>query len=676
MRIKTAMAIAIAIAIVIAAGCGDNQGDRERLVVLHTNDEHSHLFGWSPEIDDYPLPAAPGNGEIVGSIARRASVLRVERAAAAAAGADVVLVSAGDETQGALPQLAFTTTSPDFALMNRLGYDVMTPGNHEFDLGPAAFAESIDAAMSVGGSPQWVSTNIRFDDADPGDDTLAALFGEGDSLQPIKRYHVIETESGIRVGFVGVLGVNAALVAPLKAPVQFSGDLDDEGDPNAILPALFADLQPVVDSLRTDEGADVVIVVSHGGVDIVDPTRGDDFQIAANVTGIDLVVSGHSHTALDEPQLVDNPDGIQVPVVQAGFYGQYVGRVELEVGGGERPTLASTELIPVDNTLVADDPEIVEILDGVIRELEAGPLPAILSRIEGEAVTDDPETLGDLYHRTLCQTDFDIDGLSSFVETNAINLSTDAMLTVAEAEAGPTLVAVQAAGSVRASILAGATGALSFADLFRVLPLGDDPIDGSAGYPLSRFHILAIELKAAFEIAVSQGLIDSGFFLVGSGIRVEYDVERSPQVLGADLLNDALDPQNGRILRILVDADHSDGFDNPTEALFDIDRTGAEWDSALGDALTLHPVVTSSYVASFAEIAGVTLKSALGAPVDLSDTILQRAADGSTIKDFEAFMGYIVSECEANGGQMPDRYNAATAAGQTPRRLMCVGSGC
>lgn len=661
-------------ALVLASGCGD--GDPQRLVILHTNDEHSHLFGWGPEIDDYPLPTTAGNGEIVGSIARRATLVDLERQAAADAGADLLLVSGGDNTQGALPELAFTTSSPDLSLMGQVGYDVMTPGNHEFDLGPDTFAAAIEAADLNGGAPQYVSTNIHFDDDDPGDDALAALYGEGDSTRPIKRYHVIETESGLRVGFVGVLGANAALVAPNKAPVQFSGNLDDEGDQAAILPAIYNDIQPVVDTLRDDEGADVVIVLSHSGVDTADPTRGDDFQIASNVSGIDLIVSGHTHTALAAPQLVDNPDGIQVPVVQAGFYGQFLGRVELLVGGGnDRPVLDSAELIPIDNTVVADEPEIVDVLDGVIAEIEAGPLPAIVSRVEGQAVTDDPAVLGDLYHRTLCQTSFDIDGLTSFVETNAINLSTDAMLDVAETEVGPTLVAVQAAGSVRASIFAGQTGDLSVADLFRVLPLGDDPLEDSAGYPLSRFSILAIELKAAFELSVSQGLIDSSFFLVGSGIQIEYDPTRDPQVLGADLLNDALDPQNGRILRILVDTDHSDGVDNPTEALFDIDRTGAEWDSALGGALTLHPVVTSAYVASFAELAGVTLKDAVGSPVELSETILQRA-DGSTIKEYEAFMSYIVAECAANGGQMPDRYDAQTSEGSTPRRLICVGSGC
>lgn len=673
---KSCTGLALA-AVVLAGGCDcGGSDDPQRLVILHTNDEHSHLFGWGPEIDDYPLPTTAGSGEIVGSIARRAAVVRIEREAAAAAGSDVLLVSAGDQTQGALPELAFTTTSPDLSLLGLVGYDVMAPGNHEFDIGPESFAAAIEAAIAGGGAPQYVSTNIHFDDADPGDDELAALYGEGDSSQPIKRYHVIETDSGLRVGFVGVLGANAALVAPNKAPVQFSGNIDDEGDQSVVLPAIYADIQPVVDTLRDDEGVDLVIALSHSGVDTADPTRGDDFQIAANVSGIDLIVSGHTHTALAEPQLVDGPDGVQVPVVQAGFYGQFLGRVELSVGGGnDRPVLESAELIPINNTLVVDEPEITGILDGVIADLEAGPLPAIVSRIEGQAVTDDPEVLGDLYHRTLCQSGFDIDGLTSFVETNAINLSTDAMLAVAEAEVGPTLVAVQAAGSVRASIYAGQTGNLSFADLFRVLPLGDDPIDGTLGYPLSHFSILAIELKAAFELSVSQGLIDSSFFLVGSGIQIEYDPTRPPQVLGADLLNDALDPQNGRILRILVDTDHSDGVDNPTEALFDIDRTGAEWNSTLGDALTLHPVVTSSYVASFAELAGVTLKDAVGSPVALEDTIIQRA-DSSTIKDFEAFMGYILAECEANGGQMPDRYNAAVSAGLTPRRLICTGSGC
>jgi len=556
--------------------------------------------------------------------------------------------------------------------MARLGYDVMCPGNHEFDLGPAAYAAAIEAADPA--APVIVSSNIHFSD-DPGDDALEALFGEAGSGAPIVPYHVITTESGIRVGFLGVMGVSASFYAPLKAPVRFSAeDPADEGDQQAVLPALYEDIRPAVAALR-EQGVDVVVAVSHGGVNTAEPELGDDYQIARNVEGIDIIVSGHSHTPLEQPMLAEGPDGHMVPIVQAGSFGRFLGRAELILRDGERPELdldpERTGLIRIDDRIVPRDQEILAALDALIADLEASALPAQLSRIEGAEVTDDPGILGDLYFRTMGTTDFDVIGLRASSETNVLNLSTDAMLAAAEELAGPTTVAVQASGNVRDDILAGRTGALSYADLYRILPLGLDPTDGSIGYPLTRFYIYTVELKAAFEIGVSRGYLEDSLFLGASGIRVEYDTSRDPQVL--DSMIDALDPHNGRVTRILVDVDHTDGVDDPTVAIFDIERTGAEWDSELGGAFALHPVVTSLYIASFADTAGVTLKNESGQAVELADTILRRD-DQSAVKDYEAFISYVL-QVSGEGG-LPARYDEEAPEGQIPRRLICAGPLC
>jgi 5'-nucleotidase / UDP-sugar diphosphatase len=660
----------------LAAACGDDTGGagERRLVLLHTNDEHSHLFGFAPEIDDYPAPTAPGDGTIVGGIARRAVVLEAERAALDAAGIDHLTVSAGDETQGALPQIAFTTSSPDFTLMGQLGYDVMTPGNHEFDLGPAAFAAAIEAAGPD--RPVVVASNIHFSDEE-GDDALEALYGAGGSGAPMVPYHVITTASGIRVGFLGIMGVSASFYAPLKGPVRFSAeDPADEGDQAAVLPLLYEDLRPVVAALRDQEQVDVVVAVSHSGVNTAMPELGDDYQIARNVAGIDIIVSGHSHTPLQAPMFADGPDGHRVPIVQAGSFGRWLGRAELVLREGERPSIDldpdRTGLLRIDDRIVPSDQDILGALDQLIADLEATVLPQQLSRIEGAPVTDDPDVLGDLYFRTMGTTEFDIIGLRASVETNMLNLSTDAMLAVASELAGPTRVAVQASGNVRDDILVGRTGALSYADLYRVLPLGMSPVDGSIGYPLTRFYIYTAELKAAFEVGVSLGYLQDSLFLGASGIHIEYDTSRPPQVLNTEIA--ALDPNNGRITRILMDVDHEDGTDNPTVVLFDLNRTNP-WDSEVGNAFTLHPVVTSLYIASFADTAGVTLKDQSGQAMELVDTILRRE-DDSEVKDYEAFISYVRALAAENGGALPARYDEASAEGAVPRRLLCSGPLC
>lgn len=669
---------------VVAVGCGDNHGSgpdagspdaspgEKRLVIFHTNDEHSHLFGFAPEIDDFPAPTTAGTGAIIGSAARRAAILDDQRAAAAAAGMDTLTVSAGDQSQGALPQIAYTTTAPDFTVLQTMGYDVICPGNHEFDRGPAAYAAAITAAEANGGIPQIVSTNIRFDATDPGDDALAALFGEGTAQAPIKRYHVITTPSGIKVGFFGVMGVDASYYAPFKGPVLFSAEPSEEGDRDTVLPKLYDDIRPTIAALRDTEHVDVVIMVSHGGVNLDFPDAGDDYKIAQNVTGIDLIVSGHSHTALPAPIVVAAPDGYMVPIVQAGSYGEWLGRVELVTQRGARPHIdldsAKTKLIKVDDTTVPTNTAILDKLDDLITTLEANDLEAVLGRVLGVSVTDDPGTLGDLYYRSLGTTAFPVIGKRSYQETEILDLSTDSMLATAEAEAGPTMLAVQAAGSVRDDILPGETGAMSFADLYRIFPLGLNPVNGSIGYPLCRFYLWTVEIKAAFEVAASQGLINDSFFLSASGVRVEFDTSRP----AFDVTN-PFDPTNGRVTKISVDVDHSDGVDNPTVDLFDINRA-MPWVSSLGDSVTLQPVVTSLYVASFADAAGVTLKTAAGTPTTPVGTIMTRG-DGSDIKDYESFIGYVHAISAANGGMLPSSYDEATG-GPVPRRMICSGPLC
>src|SRR5436305_2439476 len=152
-------------AMALACGGSKNNGPARKLVILHTNDEHSHLVGYGPEVDDFPKAATAGSG-ITGGAARRMVILTNERNTAKAAGADSLTVSAGDNMMGTLVQIAATTISPDYRLMKVLGYDLTTLGNHELDYGPLGLALAIDAANAditglPEGLPPLVATTIH-----------------------------------------------------------------------------------------------------------------------------------------------------------------------------------------------------------------------------------------------------------------------------------------------------------------------------------------------------------------------------------------------------------------------------------------------------------------------------------------------------------------------------------
>jgi 5'-nucleotidase / UDP-sugar diphosphatase len=657
------------VAIATDGGPDGTTGDRH-VVVLFTSDEHSHMLSFSPELDDYPLATAPGQGALVGGVARRAAVIGKLRKEATDAKKDSILVSAGDNQMGCLPHLAFETESVDYKTMKALGYDATTFGNHEFDFGPKALAHAISAALAGGGLPPIVASNVHFS-PDPGDDELAAHFSEASDDKPVHPYKVVTTAGGVKVGILGYVGINAAYVAPNKGPVRFSAPADPLTESNvaANLPALYSDLQPTVDKLRNVEKVELVVALSHSGVD--DSTSeagiaaGEDTQVCQNVSGIDLIVSGHAHNHDPKPLKMTNT-ATQKPclVLNGGAFGKEIGRVDFTVPADASKGVSwddtTQRLVPVDDTTVPD-PAIGGKIDGFISRIESAgtggsTLASLLSRAEGVTVADDPGKVGDLYFRELAKTDFDVKDTHALVW-----LSADAMLAQADALAPglpATSVGLESAGVIRSTLAKGKSGAISAADAFNVVPLGQSPVDGSIGYPLIRGNITRIELRGVLELALARGGSTSDYDLGLAGIKVEFDRTR-PSPSGSGEL---IDPTKGKVMRILLDSDHADGFEQYDTVLFD--RNGTP-----GGDTKLISIVTSSYIGQFAAGAGVDLKNDGGQPLALADAIVKRA-DASQVKQVEAFMRFLTV---IPGKKLPSTYD--TAAPSYTKRWVCL-NGC
>ena len=645
------------------------------VVVLFTSDEHSHLFAYSPELDDHPQATAAGSGELVGGVARRAAVLTRERKLASDAGKDSITVSSGDNQMGTLVHAAFESDSIDYGTMKALGYDATTLGNHEFDFGPKSLAKSIKAAQAGAGLPPIVASNIHFSEFSADDDELAALYSDkvGGSA-PIQPYRVITTKGGIKVGVLGFVGVNAERVAPLKKPVKFSSNAvaaSLEGDPEIILPELYKELQPVVDTLRNTEKVDLVIALSHSGLGNVSTEElikeGEDYKIAGNVTGIDLIISGHSHISDPTPVKVKNPKSDRdTLILNGGAYGANVGRIEIMVHADGSPPMwnADTQaMLPVDDTTVPD-PTQAQAAHGLLSKIEKASfgsggayLPALLSRVTGKTVTDDAAKPGDLYFYPLGNTTFNL------MDTHAVTaLSADAMLAAADewSKANGDVVthmALESAGVVRNQILKGKTGVISAADAFSVVPLGTSPVDGTLGYPLARAYLSMIELRSLFENIVTYGAINEQIDVMPAGMCVEYDLTRTPALK----IQDFNDKNNGRVRRILLDTNHADGIETCDQIILDVDND-------VYDPLALYAVVTSSYIAQFAGDNGASVKDNTGATITLEKAILHRS-DTSEIKQVESFLGYIKA-----AGTLPPLYDFSNPATAT-KRMHCI-AGC
>ncbi|MFL5409201.1 MAG: bifunctional metallophosphatase/5'-nucleotidase, partial [Myxococcales bacterium] len=617
----------------LAAACSGSDSSRG-LVLLHTNDEHSHLLGVGPEKDEFPIdPAHVGTGAIVGGASRRATILAQERQRASGRGASTLTVSAGDNMMGTLAQLPATATAPDYQVLSLLHYDVTTLGNHEFDFGPDTLAQIVNAATAAGAKVPIVSSNIHFSGvAGAPDAPLAALFDEtGTSASsPIHRYLVLTTANGLKVGFVGIVGADAANVAPLKAPVTFSvNSLAGESNLAASLQVLFNDVQAVVDRMRNEARPDVVVALSHSGLDPTNPQTLDaseDAQIAHHVSGIDVIVSGHSHTQVKAFLVANDKTGKNVLVQQAGRFGDAVGRIALNVDKDGKVSFDMNEsgIAPVDDRTAPADVDVNKVITDAYSAVETAPvvrspqplsfMQVTLAHITG-AIPPLGGPAGSLLFAPISQLTFDVDNAGGQRETALLDLAADAMLfatnnptllplidALGNAVTGPTDLAVEGAGVLRVSKLEqGKTGLLGFGDVFRAVPLGGSRTSGTPGYPLTRFAISGFELRAAFEVTAGLAYTSAGnaqFFLVPSGMKFTYDTDRP-------IFNtsDALNPQAGRVVQISR-ANDPTAPDGPATLIFDATNPALlanhGWNGVSG--LKLYTVATSLYVATFASV--------------------------------------------------------------------------
>ena len=257
---------------------------QKQLVILHTNDTHSAIM---------PVGKYESNADVScrGGFVRRAAVINEERKR----NPELLLFDSGDFSQGSTYYTLFKG-QVEIGLMNIMGYDAATLGNHEFDFGLENMAKVAKAAKFP-----IVCSNCDF--------TGTCVEGL------IKPYTVIE-RGGLKIGVMGLAPVVDGLV--MKENIEGVKYIDAVEAANKTAKLLKDELD-----------CDVVICLSHLGWSLA-PSM-DDQQLIAQTRGIDIVLGGHSHTFFTELERVDNLDGKPVPVNQNGNLGAFVGRLEVSL---------------------------------------------------------------------------------------------------------------------------------------------------------------------------------------------------------------------------------------------------------------------------------------------------------------------------------------------------------
>lgn len=562
--------------------------NEKKIVILNTNDIHSRLYGAPPESSYTPLTINDDN--TTGGFSRIATILKKEKEANDGI---TLTVDAGDFLMGTLFQSLEAETGFQLQLMKKMGYDVVCLGNHEFDFGPEKLASIISSSAKGGPVPEIIYGNMTFDSQDPADDGLTKLDSDG----TISKKFIFEKD-GFKIGAFSLLGKDAADVSPKAKPVSFSRQ--------------FSYAKRMVKELESDN-CDMIICISHSGVAMEKNGAwgGEDADLARKVKGIDLIISGHTHTKLDKPMFING-----VPIVQAGENGQNVGRLELKWTNGKL-IVEGYRLICVNDSIMGD-----QEIEQLISEQR--------NRISDELL----KPYGLRYSDPVAESSFllECDVQGDYKSSNLGPLVADAIQSYVNKNnnAGCDISFVSA-GVIREKIVPGIATA---PDIFRIMSLGSGN-DNIPGYPLARLYVTGKELKSILEILQIAYKSSTDYYCYYSGFRSEYD------------------PEKGLLRRIKkIEIIRPDG----TTKEVDFSR----------DNKTLYSVTANSYMLEFIGIIkkmsfgliNVIPKDASGKPVtDMSTALIDINENLPGVqegKEWLALMEYIRSMKDTNNNGIPD----------------------
>ena len=419
------------------------------LTLMHTNDTHS----WHD-------PQGNGNG----GAARQLAVINQIRAEVE----NSILLDAGDRFTGTLYHQQYRGEE-NAELMNMIGYDAMSLGNHEFDDGSETLVAFIDSVQFP-----VLAANV---------DASAVPMLDG----LIEPYTVLDV-NGEQIGVIGLVTAETVFSSSPDPAIVFREDY-------------AAVVQPIVDEL-TAQGINKIFLVTHLGFLV-------DVDLASQITGVDVIVGGHSHSLLSNsfvgaveryPFQATGADGQPIYVVQAGSQDVYLGRLDLVFDAAGVVTSATGDTILLSRYITPDD-----TITARLEELSE-PFVALRETIVGESAV---ELLNDDCRIGEC--------LLGSVITDAMRAETGAQ------------IAITNGGGIRADI---DTGEVTMGEILTVLPFGN---------LVATFELSGADIVASLESGVSRVGGDSGTgrFPQVSGLRYSFDAsqEAGSRIISVEVLN-------------------------------------------------------------------------------------------------------------------------------------------
>lgn len=554
----------------------------EEITILYTHDMHSSF-----------LPKEGPDGHSRGGYARLKTLIDEQKEEHP----NALVLDGGDFSMGSLFQTAYSTSALELRAMGQMGYDVTTFGNHEFDYRASGLADMLYAAVDSGDPlPAIVDANYLPPQED--EETWDALYTYG-----VQDYRILE-RGGVPYVIFGITGVDSDECAPMSGmelhdPVETAKRVVKEA----------------TEQCQTAYGADpVVICLSHSGTE---NGKGEDYELAQKVDGIDVIISGHTHTTLEQPIEVND-----TYIVSAGENSKNLGVLTL-TRTQDGVELKDSRLVPVDER-VPEDPEMAAWIE------EAK------SQVEQDYLADfDLE-----FDQVLVNNPYQFDTVDEVYDTQHEstlgNLLADAYYWAGnQASQDPVDVALTASGVIRDTF---PKGPITVSQVFNVASLGIGA-DGVPGYPLISVYLTGKDLKNAIEVDASVPPLMSAAQLFYSGVGYSFNTNR----MIFDKVDYAVLMREGGITEPIVD-----------DQLYHV-VTGLYIGQMLG------AVESSTF-----NILTVTPRDAQGNPIDISqlEDYILHDDEGNEVKEWYAIASYL----QSMGGEMDQKY------GQTDGRKLVYSS--
>ena len=481
----TAFALAGMMAVSVLSGTqpvyADEEEQAKKVDIVFTHDTHSHLNTFTTVVDE--------REKEVGGFARINTLIQEQKEK----NPDTLVIDGGDFSMGTLIQTVFETQAAELRMLGYLGCEVTTLGNHEFDYRSKGLANMLDSAAESGDTvPAMVVCNVDWDSMEAeglteGQQLIKEAFDE----YGVKDYTVIE-KGDVDIAVVGVFGKDALACAP-TCELKFEDPVEA--------------VKETVKEIKEKEDVDMIVCVSHSGT-WEDESKSEDEILAKEVPDLDLILSGHTHTTLEEPIVHGD-----TYVVSCGEYGKNLGELSMTQKPDGRWEMSSYELIPITTEIAADE-KTQDKINGFMDTVDTDYL-AQFGYTKDQILAEN-----DIVFST--QKDLE----SVHTEHNLGDIMSDAYVYAVEHAADydgtPVDVAVVPSGTVRDTY---AQGDITVEQVFNSFSLGIGA-DGVPGYPLISVYLTGKELKTVAEIDASVSDFMTTARLYCSGLDFTYNPHR------------------------------------------------------------------------------------------------------------------------------------------------------